>query len=232
MSLEVALALFEYVVLLLAISLHDAVQAWVAARLGDPTARMLGRQSMNPLKHWDLFGTIVFPIFYMVQSPLIFGWGKPVPVTERNFRRGSRDEMMVYLSGPVAHLFGAGVCLALLVLLKHVVPGAAGALPVALALAERVPGISTLDLPPIFPALLFLYYGILVNLLLLAFNVIPLPSLDGGKVLRHFLSYNAQRTYDSMGLYLMLAFFFLGFRVIFMILTPLLGVFNGLLFAL
>ncbi len=118
MSLEVALALFEYVVLLLAISLHDAAQSWVAARFGDPTAKMLGRQSMNPVKHFDLFGTLIFPIFYMVQSSLIFGWGKPVPVTERNFRR-AKDEMLVYLSGPVAHLLGAGVCLAVLVLLKH-----------------------------------------------------------------------------------------------------------------
>jgi Zn-dependent protease len=231
MSLEVALALFEYVVLLLAISLHDAAQAWVAARFGDPTAKMLGRQSMNPVKHFDLFGTLIFPIFYMVQSSLIFGWGKPVPMTERNFRR-AKDEMLVYLSGPVAHLLGAGVCLAVLVLLKHTVPGAVGSLPIAMALAERVPGVSTLDLPPIFPAMLFLYYGILVNLLLLAFNVIPLPSLDGGKVLRHFLPYNAQKTFDSMGLYLMIAFFFLGFRLIFMIVGPLLGVFNVLLFAL
>jgi Zn-dependent protease len=231
MSLEVALALFEYVVLLLAISLHDAAQAWVAARFGDPTAKMLGRQSMNPVKHFDLFGTLIFPIFYMVQSSLIFGWGKPVPVTDRNFRR-AKDEMLVYLSGPVAHLAGAGACLAVLVLLKHTVPGAAASLPIAMALAERVPGVSTLDLPPIFPAMLFLYYGILVNLLLLAFNVIPLPSLDGGKVLRHFLPYNAQKTFDSMGLYLMIAFFFLGFRLIFMIVGPLLGVFNLLLFAL
>jgi Zn-dependent protease len=231
MSLEVALALFEYVVLLLAISLHDAAQAWVAARFGDPTAKMLGRQSMNPIKHFDLFGTLIFPIFYMVQSSLIFGWGKPIPVTERNFRR-AKDEMLVYLSGPVAHLLGAGVCLAVLVLLKHTVPGAAASLPIAMALAERVPGVSTLGLPPVFPAMLFLYLGILVNLLLLAFNVIPLPSLDGGKVLRHFLPYNAQKTYDSMGLYLMIAFFFLGFRLIFMIVGPLLGVFNLLLFAL
>jgi len=231
MSLEVALALFEYVVLLLAISLHDAAQAWVAARFGDPTAKMLGRQSMNPVKHFDLFGTLIFPIFYMVQSSLIFGWGKPIPVTERNFRR-AKDEMLVYLSGPVAHLLGAGVCLAVLVLLKHTVPGAAASLPIAMALAERVPGVSTLGLPPVFPAMLFLYLGILVNLLLLAFNVIPLPSLDGGKVLRHFLPYNAQKTYDSMGLYLMIAFFFLGFRLIFMIVGPLLGVFNVLLFAL
>src|SRR6202162_2763568 len=231
MSLEVALALFEYVVLLLAISLHDAAQAWIAARFGDPTAKMLGRQSMNPAKHFDLFGTLIFPIFYMVQSSLIFGWGKPIPVTERNFRR-AKDEMLVYLSGPVAHLLGAGVCLAVLVLLKHTAPGAAASLPIAMALAERVPGVSTLDLPSIFPVMLFLYYGILVNLLLLAFNVIPLPSLDGGKILRHFLPYNAQKTYDSMGLYLMIAFFFLGFRLIFMIVGPLLGVFNVLLFAL
>jgi Zn-dependent protease len=231
MSLEVALAIFEYVVLLLAISFHDAVQAWTASRLGDPTARMLGRMSLNPLKHYDLLGTVVFPIVYMFMSPLVLGWGKPVPVTTRNLRT-SRDEMFIYLSGPIAHLVAAGVCLVLLVLCKHLAPGAAEAWPYAVLLVQRVPGIPTEGLPPIFPILLFLYYGIWVNLLLLAFNVIPLPSLDGGKVLRHFLSYNAQRTYDSIGLYLMIGFFFFGFGIMMMIVHPLLGIFNALLGAL
>ena len=231
MSLEVALAIFEYVVLLLAISLHDSAQAWTAARLGDPTARMLGRISLNPLRHYDLLGTIIFPIIYMVQSSLIFGWGKPIPVTPRNFRR-ERDEMLVYLSGPIAHLIAAAGCLILLVVMKHAVPGADASLPIAMALAERIPGLSTLGLPAVFPILLFLYYGILVNLLLFAFNIIPLPSLDGGKVLRHFLPYNAQKTYDGLGLYMMIAFFFLGFRLIFLILTPVLGVYTTLLLSL
>jgi len=231
MSLEVALALFEYVVLLLAISLHDAAQAWTASRLGDPTARMLGRMSINPLKHYDLLGTIVFPVFYMLRSPLILGWGKPVPVTSRNFRR-AKDEMLVYLAGPITHLLAAAVCLAILLVLKHAVAGAAQALPFAELLAQRFPGVPTDALPPIFPVVLFLYYGILVNLLLFAFNVIPLPSLDGGKVLRYFLSYNAQRTYDSIGLYLIFGFFFFGFGVMMLIVTPLLGFFDAVLGAL
>jgi len=231
MSLEVALAIFEYVVLLLAISLHDSAQAWTAARLGDPTARMLGRISLNPLRHYDLLGTIIFPIIYMVQSSLIFGWGKPIPITPRNFRR-DRDEMLVYLSGPIAHLLAAALCLILLVLMKHFVPGTLDSLPIAMALARRFSGISTLDLPAIFPIVLFLYYGILVNLLLFAFNVIPLPSLDGGKVLRHFLPYNAQKTYDSLGLYMMIAFFFIGFPLISMILSPVMGIYKALLLSL
>ena len=230
MNLDVALALFEFVVLLLAISIHDSAQAWIAARLGDPTAKMLGRISLNPLRHYDLLGTIIWPAIFIFRSPLVLGWGKPVPVTSRNFRK-AKDEMLVYLTGPIAHLVAAAVCLLLLIVLKHTVSGTAASLIPAIGLAARNPMVSTLDLPPVFPILLFLYYGVLVNLLLFAFNLVPLPSLDGGKVLRHFLPYNAQRTYDSMAFYLMIAFFFLGFGIINAIFQPLLGIFNTLLLA-
>ncbi|QHN04871.1 site-2 protease family protein [Granulicella sp. WH15] len=229
MSLEVALAVFEFVVLLLAISLHDSVQAWMAARLGDPTAKMMGRISLNPLRHYDLLGTVIFPIVFLFQSPLVLAWGKPVPMTPRNFRRGSKDEMLVFLSGPLAHLGAAGVFLVLLLVLKHVVPMVAMSLPAAAALSLRSPEVSTEFLPPIFPIVLFFYYGILVNLLLFAFNLVPLPSLDGGRVLRHFLPYNAMQQYDRWGFYLTILFFFFGFRVILLIMTPLLNIFNGLL---
>ncbi len=231
MSLDVALALFEFVVLLLAISVHDAAQAWMASRLGDPTAKMLGRLSLNPVKHFDLFGTLIWPALFIFRSPLVLGWGKPVPVTSRNFRR-AKDEMMVYAFGPVAHLLAAAVCLLVLIVLKHTVPGVDASLDIASRLAFRDPMVSTLNLPPVFPVLLFLYYGILVNLLLFAFNLVPLPSLDGGKVLRYFLPYNAQRTYDNIGLYLMIAFFFIGFRIIFAILVPLLTIFDNVLHAM
>jgi Zn-dependent protease len=228
MNQDVALAIFEFVVLLLAISIHDSAQAWIAARLGDPTAKMLGRISLNPLKHYDLLGTIIWPAIFIFRSPLVLGWGKPIPITSRNFRR-AKDEMYVYLTGPIAHLAAAGVCLAVLIALKHTVPGVAESLVIAEQLAFRNPMVSTLDLPAVFPVLLFLYYGILVNLLLFAFNLVPLPSLDGGKVLRYFLPYNAQRSYDGMSFYLMIAFFFIGFRIILAILVPLLTVFDGVL---
>jgi len=231
MNQDVALAIFEFVVLLLAISIHDSAQAYVAARLGDPTAKMLGRMSLNPLKHYDLLGTIIWPAIFIFRSPLVLGWGKPVPITPRNFRR-AKDEMLVYLTGPIAHLAAAAICLLILIVLKHAVPGTEGSLVIAARLAFRDPMVSTLDLPPVFPILLFLYYGVLVNLLLFAFNLIPLPSLDGGKVLRYYLPYNAQRSYDGMAFYLMIAFFFLGFGIINAIFQPLLGFFNGILLAM
>lgn len=231
MDQNVALALFEFVVLLLAISIHDSVQGWIANRLGDPTAKMLGRISLNPLKHFDLLGTLIWPAIFIFRSPLVLGWGKPVPITSRNFRRG-KDEMMVYLSGPIAHLVAAAVCLVILIVLKHTVAGTENSLVIAARLAFRDPMVSTLDLPAIFPILLFLYYGVLVNLLLFAFNLVPLPSLDGGKVLRYYLPYNAQQTYDNMSFYLMIAFFFLGFGIINAIFQPLLAVFNTVLIAM
>ena len=232
MSMDVVLALFEFVVLVLAISLHDATQAWVASRKGDPTARMLGRISLNPVKHFDLFGTIIWPALFIFRSPLVLGWGKPLPITPRNFRRPDRDEMIVYLCGPIAHLFGAAVCLILLLFFKHFTPDGAASLQVAAALALRNPAVSTLDLPSLFPIVLFLYFGILINLLLFVFNLLPLPSLDGGKILRHFLPYNAQKTFDSIGLYLMFGFMFIGFRIILIFFVPLLLFFDGLLGAL
>ena len=228
MSLDVALALFEFVVLLLAISIHDAAQAWMANRLGDPTAKMLGRITLNPLKHYDLLGTIIWPAIFIFRSPLVLGWGKPIPITTRNLKR-YKDEMFIYLTGPLAHLAAAAVCLLILVVLKHTVPGTAASLRVASELAFRNPYVSTLDLPPVFPILLFLYYGILVNLLLFAFNLVPLPSLDGGKVLRYFLPYNAQQRFDSWSLYLMIAFIFVGFRIILFILVPMLTIFDHVL---
>jgi Zn-dependent protease len=232
MSMDVVLALFEFVVMVMAISFHDAAQAWVASYKGDPTARMLGRITLNPVKHFDLFGTLIWPALFIFRSPLVLGWGKPLPITPRNFRHPDRDEMIVYLCGPLAHLIAAAACLILLLVFKHFTPGGADSLQVAAALSLRNMAVSTLDLPPLFPIVLFLYLGILVNLLLFVFNLLPLPSLDGGRILRHFLPYRAQQTFDSIGLYLMFGFMFLGFRIILIFFFPLLLFFNGLLNAL
>ena len=137
--------------------------------------------------------------------------------------------MIVYLCGPLAHLAAAIVCLVLLVVFKHFAGGADYALQVAAALAMRDPAAPTINLPAMFPVVLFLYYGILLNLLLFVFNLLPLPALDGGKVLRHFLPYNAAQTFDRMSLYLMLGFMFVGFRIIMIFFVPLLMIFDGLL---
>jgi Zn-dependent protease len=88
------------------------------------------------------------------------------------------------------------------------------------------------NLPAIFPLYLFLYFCILVNLLLFVFNLIPLPFLDGGKILVHYLPYNAAKTYESLSMYMMIAFFFVGFGVIMLFFAPLMNIFNRLLFTL
>ena len=229
MPLILALVIFELLVMVLAISLHDCSQAWMANRLGDPTARMMGRMTMNPAKHFDPFGMALWPLIYIFRSPLILGWGKPVPMTPRNFRRASRDEMIATLAGPAAQLLAAIVALVVLIILRHINPDANASLRTAVLLGLRHLDVATEGLPGIFPLVLLLYFCILVNLLLFVFNLIPLPFLDGGKILVHYLPYNAAQTYQSIGLYLMFGFMFLGFGIILMIFSPLLAIFNGLL---
>ncbi len=231
MTLEIVLALFEYLVMVLSISIHDAAEAWTAARLGDPTAKMLGRISLNPLRHYDLWGTVIWPLLFLFRSPLVIGWGKDVPITERNLRVRSQVNL-IHLSGPVAQMLTATLCLVILVVLKHTSPAAAASLTVVPLYALRSPGIPPEVLPPLFPVILLLYLGILVNILLFAFNLMPLPTLDGGKILRYYLPYNAARIYDEYSLYITIGFLFLGFRLIYLIFGPLLSLYQGLLSSL
>jgi Zn-dependent protease len=232
MPLNIALIIFELVVMVLSISLHDCAQAWMANRLGDPTARMLGRMTFNPARHFDLLGTLIWPVLFIFRSPLVLGWGKPVPITSRNFRNPSRDEMISTLAGPGAQLLAAVVALISLVIVRHVNPDTTISLLTASALAMRHLGVSTEGLPGIFPLILFLYFCILVNLLLFVFNLLPFPFLDGGKILTHYLPFNAAKTYQSMSLYFMFGFFFLGFYVIQIFFFPIMNIFQALLFSL
>jgi Zn-dependent protease len=227
MPLTFALIIFELFVMVLAISLHDAAQAWAANRLGDPTARLQGRMTMNPVTHFDLFGMLIWPVLFIYQSPLVLGWGKPVPMTYRNFRR-KNGEMLATLAGPLAQLLAAIVCMVVLLVFKHTVAGAAVSIDVAQLLAFRVP-VPTDGLPGIFPLLLLLYLCIMINLLLCVFNLLPVPFLDGGKILVHFLPYNAAQKFEQYSLWIMIAFFFVGFRLILIVFVPLLTIFNQLL---
>jgi Zn-dependent protease len=164
--------------------------------------------------------------------PLI-GWAKPTPVTARNFKNYKRDDILVTLAGPASNLLLATGALILLLLIKHLVTGGAVAVFTAMALAMHYPGVSTENLPALFPVALLLYFIILINLLLFVFNLVPFPPLDGSRILRHFLPYNALAIYDRMGMLALWIFMLLAGGVIFRVfLYPLQSAFDGILAAL
>jgi len=230
MSQEFVLVLFQVVVLVLAFSVHESAHAYVAMRLGDPTAYMLGRVTLNPLKHLDPLGSVVLPLLALVYHWPLIGWAKPCPVTTRNFRHIKRDDILVSLAGPASNLVMASLALVLLVVLKHT--GGAAAIYAAVAVSRHVPDVDTGGVP-LFPAAMLLYYGVAINLLLFVFNLIPVPPLDGSHVLRQFLPYRAEQLYNRIGgIGLLLIFFFGGSLIFGTFYYPLLGVFDSLLGAL
>src|SRR5580693_4910974 len=233
MSLNAVVIFFEIVVLILAFSVHECAHAWTANRLGDPTALMLGRVTLNPLKHIDPLGSVIFPLIGLVYGGMLFGWAKPTPVTARNFKHYKRDDILVSLAGPASNLLSATIALILLIILKHAIAGGGVAVSSAVLLVHHFAGVSTENLPQLFPIALFLYYVILLNLLLFVFNLIPVPPLDGSHILRHFLPYNALRIYDRIGMFGMIIIMLIGGGLIFRIfLNPLQATFDTLLFSL
>src|ERR1700690_375169 len=126
MSQRVVLIAFQIVVLILAFSVHECAHAWTAWRLGDPTARMLGRVTLNPLKHLDPVGSVLFPLISLVYGGFLVGWAKPTPVTGRNFKNYRRDDILVTLAGPASNLLSATIALIFLLFLKNFLPNGGG----------------------------------------------------------------------------------------------------------
>lgn len=231
MNLHAVLIIFQIAVLLFAISLHEAAHGWMAWRLGDPTARMLGRVTLNPLRHIDPFGTVLIPLLCVYAGFPLIGWAKPTPVTTRNFKNIKHDDILTTLAGPASNLLTAIVALVLLIVLKLF---SAQTVLMAMMAAQMgmVDPAAMNGSPILFPLTMLLYYGVLLNLVLMAFNLIPLPPLDGSHVLRHMLPYNWLRAYDSIGMIGLILIFFFGGRFIGMIVSPMLAIFNHILLVL
>lgn len=228
MSQEIVLIIFQVVVLVLAFSVHESAHAYVAMRLGDPTAYMLGRVSLNPVRHLDPLGSVLIPLISLVYGGWLIGWAKPCPVTLRNFKNIRRDDILTSLAGPASNLAMATGALVLLILFKHAAPSGPATLVAAMATQQHVP----VDLAgfPLFPIAMFLYYAVTINLLLFIFNLIPIPPLDGSHVLKNFLPYNLEQTYMRIGGWGLLLIFLFGGSIIFRLFyAPLLNVFDGLL---
>jgi len=210
---------FQIVVLLFAISVHESAHAWMANRLGDPTAKMLGRVSLNPIVHIDPFGTILVPALLVLFGFPAFGWAKPTPVDSRNFKHIVRDDILTAVAGPVSNFITAFISVIVLAFLVHAPMSGAGGLFRGTDVAE--------------PLAQMFELAILINVVLAVFNLIPLPPLDGSHVIRHFLSHESLRLYDRFGYFGLMMIMFvlpmLHLDIIGVLISPFLGFYQGLL---
>jgi len=224
MTLQHVDILFQLIVFLLAISVHESAHAWMASRRGDPTARMLGRVSLNPIKHIDPVGTILLPAIALFAHIPMLGWAKPTPVNARNFKNPVLDDILTSVAGPVSNFLLASFALVALALVKFVSP-------LGRQIIFGIP-YGMVDLgtnSALVPACLLLYELMTINVVLGVFNLIPVPPLDGSHVLRHFLPSGALKIYDTVGGFALMALVFLGGGILGRLIYPVLGIFNSIL---
>jgi len=192
--------IFWIIALLVTISIHEFAHALAADKLGDPTPQIDGRLTLNPLAHLDPVGTILLPLLLLITgSPIIFGWGKPVPIDSFNFRNPRRDMAITSLAGPASNFVFA----------------------IILSVFLRLTGAFQIEI--LFNLTIF---SIIVSVAIGLFNLIPIPPLDGSKILLALVSpntaYKIEKTFSQYGLILLafLIFPFFGFSIIGIILNP------------
>jgi len=193
-DINFAQVFISFIVLLFSLTVHEMAHAWTADRLGDPTARLLGRVSFNPLVHADPIGTVLFPLIALISHFPLIGWAKPVPVDQRHLRRPRRDFVLVAAAGPASNLVLALIASSLLAVLP-VTPVTLGepnaSAPIASMLAQAK----------------------WLNVMLAVFNMIPIPPLDGGNVVGGLLPRPLARQFDMVrpyGFLLLYALMFTG----------------------
>jgi Zn-dependent protease len=178
-DIDVAQVVIAFIVLLFSLTVHELAHAWTADRLGDPTARRLGRVSLNPLVHADPIGTVVFPLVAMVFNAPLIGWAKPVPVNIAALRNRRRDFVLVAAAGPASNLVMAVAAAFALTLIP---------------LDTGPPGEGSIAAPLV----MLLSRAVQLNLLLAVFNMLPIPPLDGGNVLSGILPRPLAAAFDQI----------------------------------
>ena len=218
--------IFQLIAFLLAISVHESAHAWMANRRGDPTARMLGRITLNPIKHIDPVGTILLPIMGLYYGNGIFGWAKPTPVDPRNFKSPVVDDILTSVVGPISNFVIATGSLILLAVISLTSPMGHR------LVAERALYQGGLLTPPdslLAPLVLFLDIMMWLNILLGVFILIPVPPLDGSHVLRHFLPDPIRRAYDTVGMFGLLLLVLKGQSLLAALINPPIQFYNSIL---
>ncbi len=186
---------------LLAVVIHEVSHGYVAYKLGDNTAKFMGRLTLNPIAHIDIFGTVILPaILLLAHSPILFGWAKPVPVNFFNLKNPKRDSAYVALAGPASNIIMA----------------------VGFAIIYHI--FTFISIPYIQqPMLLTCIYGVQLNLIFAFFNLIPILPLDGGRILAAFMPPKMAYSFSKIepyGMYIVIALIFLGvFNVIYYLLV-------------
>jgi Zn-dependent protease len=207
------------VVFLFSLSVHEAAHAWMAERFGDTTARYMGRVTLNPLVHLDLFGTIIFPaIGYFTGAPM-FGWAKPVQWNPRSVRDWRKADIWISAAGPISNLI---VMVGFILVFKILL----GFWSAPSVIGHLTPRISS----PLEALILMSRIGIQLNLVLAVFNLIPIPPLDGSHILTHFLPPRFAAMYEGLrpyGFILLLGLLYLG--LFNLILVPLWGIISFLI---
>jgi Zn-dependent protease len=176
---NLALPFLSFMVLLFSLTVHEAAHAWTADRLGDPTARTLGRVSLNPLVHIDPIGTVLLPLVALVTGAPLIGWAKPVPVNTRQLRSMRRDFMVIAAAGPASNLL---LAVASSFVLR--------------AIPDRSLDLGTLNVSD--PLIVLVVLAFRLNLLLMLFNLVPVPPLDGGNILGGLLRGTISQRFDAL----------------------------------
>lgn len=179
--------LYLFPILLFSVVIHEVAHGYLAWKLGDPTARDLGRLTLNPIPHLDLFGSVIIPLLSLLSAGTVFiAWAKPVPVNPANFVQPRRDDMLVAAVGPLSNILLAFMCSLAVILLEGL-----GGVVVAgdSAMAAQLHG---------FLVNMF-YGGVYLNIILAVFNLIPVPPLDGSHMLAALLPSGIARQYRRIG---------------------------------
>ena len=210
-GVDIVGVIFQLIAFLFAISIHESAHAWTANRCGDPTARMLGRVSLNPIKHIDPVGTVLLPLVAAFAHIPVLGWAKPTPVDPRNFKNPIADDILTSVAGPISNfLVATGALVCMFLISKASILGHGLVQTIAFSYALGASGMGMESSSFLVPVVMFLYELMLINVVLGVFNLIPVPPLDGSHVLRHFLSEPVRRAYDTVGIFGLIALVYLG----------------------